>query len=316
MNVGPTPTPAVEQADLPLQAYGAIGNCRTLALISNLGSVDWLCLPHFSGSSIFAALLDRERGGNFAIRPRHIVATEQRYCDRTNVLETIFHVTTGVLRLIDFMPMVCGNRLAPQHELARIAECVAGTIELEALYRPRLDYGRAVARLVPRGTLGWVFSDRGTAVYMHSDIPFVPQADGALRATATLRAGQSVQMSMTACHNDVATIAPLGEELRQRLTATLQWWRTWVSRCNYDGRFRDAVLRSCLALKLLQYHLSGAIIAAPTTSLPERLEAVIPNGTTAIAGCGTRPWCWRSSSTAGSGGSATRSSNGCFTRLG
>jgi hypothetical protein len=156
--------PADDDAEYPpITTYAAVGDCRTVALVSRQGSVDWLCLPNISGPSVFAAMLDRRRGGRFALRPSAPFRTERRYLEGTNVLETTFITGSGRARVFDLMPIngADGNGLEPERELLRIAEGVEGEVEFEALYEARPDYGRALPRLVRRGALGWVFQHRG-----------------------------------------------------------------------------------------------------------------------------------------------------------
>jgi len=256
----------------PLHEYGIIGNCRTAALVSLDGSIDWLCLPHFSGPSVFAALVDHQRGGRFRVRPRDIVSVRHRYIENTNVLETLFECRNGQLRLTDFMTISpeaeCAAAPQPQHELVRLAECTEGAVELEAEYQPRPGDARRLPRLVRRGALGWTWAHKGTAAYLHSDMDFNPSGEGSLAASVAMRAGDSRSIVFTACENEAVVIQPLGETMRRRLQHTLSWWEAWAGRCRYEGPYRAAVVRSCLTLKLLNYCLSGAIVAAPT--LPEK----------------------------------------------
>jgi GH15 family glucan-1,4-alpha-glucosidase len=141
----------------PIGDYALIGDCRTGALVSRQGSIDWLCLPDFSSPSVFAALLDRRRGGRFAIRPMAPFRTERRYVGDTNVLETLFITARGRMRLTDFVALggVGEPGLDPEFEIGRIAEGLQGETEIEILFEPRLDYGRVDPRLVRHGSLGW-----------------------------------------------------------------------------------------------------------------------------------------------------------------
>ena len=181
-----TPDDRLEAADdgdryPPIADYAVIGDCRTLALISRQGSIDWLCLPATPSPSVFAALLDRRRGGRFAIRPTTPFRTERRYLDATNVLETSFVTAAGRIRLTDLMVLngTGPGQLQPERELLRIAEGVEGSVELEVLYDPRPNYARACARLMHRGSLGWVFEHRAQAFRLLTDIALAPAADGA-----------------------------------------------------------------------------------------------------------------------------------------
>jgi len=158
--------------------------------------------------------------------------------------------------------------LEPEHEIVRLMECTRGSVVLDALYQPRPGYGRAM-RIVRRGKLGWLCEYRGLAAYLLTDLELAPCGEAALGAATTLHAGEKRQAALTFCDNDVAVINPLGEALEHRLQETVRWWRGWCNHCSYRGPHADAVRRSALTLKLLTYSLSGAVVAAPTTSLPE-----------------------------------------------
>ena len=258
----------------PIADYAVVGDCRTLALISRQGSVDWLCLPTTSGPAVFAAMLDRRHGGRFAIRPAGAFRTERRYLDATNVLETTFVTAEGRVRVTDLMPVngMAGG-LEPERELLRIVEGVEGQVRMEVLYDPRPDYARAKARIVHRGAaLGWVFQHKGEAFRLLSGVDLHPAQDGSgLFGQCVLRPGERVRLSLTHATHDMLVIPPMGEAADRRLERTAQWWRDWSAQCSFDGRHRDMALRSALTLKLLTYGLSGAVLAAATTSLPEAI---------------------------------------------
>jgi len=260
----------------PITSYGAVGDCRTVALISRQGSVDWLCLPGISGSSVFAALLDRRCGGRFALRPTAPFRTERRYIEGTNVLETTFVTASGRVRVTDLMPLngADGGGLEAERELLRIAEGVEGEVELEALYEPRPDYARAQPRLMRRGALGWAFQHRGEVFLLGAELDLHPTADGTgLHGRTVLHQGERRRLSLSHATRDMLVIPPLGAAADRRLDMTAQWWRRWSAQCHFDHRHRPAVLRSALTLKLLAYGLSGAVVAAATTSLPEAIGA-------------------------------------------
>ncbi|MGE5523815.1 MAG: glycoside hydrolase family 15 protein [Rhodospirillaceae bacterium] len=269
---------AVQPADVPassyppLADYAAIGNCRTLALVSRSGSMDWLCMPHFSGATFFAALVDARHGGRFALTPRDIVTSVRTYVPDTNVLQTRWRCRNGELVLTDFMTVRSGDQgamLEPEHEIIRIAECVQGTVMLDAVYQPRPGYAQFIPRLYQRGKLGWMCTHCGLAANLLSDLEFVPSGEATLTATATLHAGQRRTAALSLCENDPVIIAPLGDACSALLDETARWWRGWCRLCTYAGPYAHAVRRSALTLKLLTYSLSGAVVAAPTTSLPE-----------------------------------------------
>jgi GH15 family glucan-1,4-alpha-glucosidase len=237
------------------------------------GSIDWLCLPHFSGPSVFAALLDRERGGRFAIRPEHHVRTTRRYVGATPVLETIFETSTGTVRLTDLMPLVENpDVLHPMREVLRVVEGVAGSVVLDIRFEPRPDYARARPRIRPRGALGWACTWSDELFLLHADVPLQIAPDGgAVVGRHRIEARQTISFSLFYAKADIGVIAPLGDHAHRRLRATLGWWEDWSGRCAYRGPYREAVLRSAVTLKLMTFAQSGAVVAAPTASLPEAI---------------------------------------------
>ncbi len=265
-------------ADPGIGDYAAIGNCKTLALVSSHGSIDWFCLPDFSGPSRFAALLDQERGGRFAITPRDILRIERAYLDGSNVLRTTFHCRRDVLELTDCIAVDGGDvrdqhDMAPEHEVIRIARCTAGEVEIHANYRPQPGYAKKLQRLASRGRLGWQCTLGSVNFHLLSNFAFTSTVAATLEAVEHLRSGEQREASLSASGHEIAVLAPLGAAIEQRLATTLDWWCKWSAGCSYDGPWRDAVVRSCLALKLLTYSLSGAIAGAGTTSLPESTQS-------------------------------------------
>jgi GH15 family glucan-1,4-alpha-glucosidase len=254
-----------------IEDYGLVGDCRTCALISRAGSIDWLCLPDFSSSSIFAAILDHEQGGRFSISPRGAFVATRRYLGRTPVLETIFETARGVARLTDLLPVVDGTAsLQPMREVLRIIEGVTGELDLEVCIDPRPDYGRTRPRLNHRGKLGWCYSWSNELLAVRSEFDFT-QAGNSLHATTRVRAGARIRVGLSYVRGDVGVLSLLGADADARLTRTSRWWQGWTDRSRYEGPYIDAVQRSALTLKLLTFSLSGAVIAAPTTSLPEAI---------------------------------------------
>ncbi len=259
----------------PIADYAAIGDGRTVALVSREGAIEWLCLPHFSAPSVFAAMLDRDSGGVFAISPELSHTSTRRYVDDTNVLETTYSTTTGVVRVTDFMPMPAdAHRLEPMREVLRIVEGIEGSVTLRVIVDPRPDYGRGRTR--PSDGVHWVGHGAGAMNCSLStpmrDCASSPGTNAtALDASVTISAGSKYSFSLCYTKGDIGCSAPLGAASEQRLSTTLEWWTQWAGRCSYDGPYRSVVIRSALALKLMTYSLSGGVIAAPTTSLPEAL---------------------------------------------
>ena len=259
--------------------YAIIGNCRSAALISREGSLDWLCWPRFDSPSLFAALLDKTKGGRFAVRPVGAFSSVRRYVADTNVLETTFRTSAGVVRLTDLMP-VCseedrGRELWPQHEVLRAIECQSGEVELEIVCDPRPDYARTMPRFRDRGRLGFYYEHCNTVLILRSDLPLTFSDDlASAGGRVTLKAGDRRYLSLAFSQGEPAVIPVLGAGAERKILMSIGWWKQWASRCTYRGPYREAVVRSALTLKLMAYAPSGAVIAAPTTSLPEQLGGV------------------------------------------
>jgi GH15 family glucan-1,4-alpha-glucosidase len=255
--------------------YAIIGDCRTAALVSKDGSIDWLCFPHFSGPSVFAALLDHGQGGRFRIRPEGRFRSRRRYHGATAVLETVFETPTGAARLIDAMPVVSDTgALHPLREVLRTIEGIEGAVSFEVLWSPRPNYARASPLIRSRGALGWSCAWMDELFLLRAEAPLNLSPDGkAVIGRIRVEAGQTIRFSLCYAKGDVAVIAPLGREADARLRATLAWWQSWSGQCMYDGPHRDAVIRSAVTLKLMTFALSGAVLAAPTSSLPEWIGA-------------------------------------------
>ncbi len=267
--------------------YALIGDSRTAALVSRYGSLDWLCLPRFDSPSVFGAILDDAKGGRFAVHPVAPSSSRRRYVGDTNVLETTFQTADGELRLTDFMPVATEaekrRELWPEHEVLRLLECLSGEMEVEVVCDPRPDYGRSTARFESVGALGFRMFLANGSLLLRSEFPLQLSADGTLAGRATLVAGDRRWIALGHATDEPAVLPMLGDGAAERLRQTLAWWEQWAGRCSYEGPHRAAVVRSALALKLMAYAPSGAVIAAPTTSLPESLG-------------GTRNWdyryCW------------------------
>jgi GH15 family glucan-1,4-alpha-glucosidase len=262
----------------PISDYAIIGNCRTAALIDRTGSLDWLCLPRFDSPSMFGALLDAAKGGRFRVGPVEPLRGQRRYVADTNVLETEFRTETGVLKVIDFMPVddetAKAVTLWPEHEIVRTIECVTGSVAVEVMCDPQPDYGRRTAVLKQQGALGFLYSHGRAVLAVCSELPLEPRMDGSLYGRELLRAGERRSISLTFDEGEPAVLSALGERPRAQLEAAITWWRNWAARCRYRGPYRAEVVRSALLLKLLTFAPSGAVIAAPTTSLPEKIGGV------------------------------------------
>ena len=266
-------TTSAEQNAPAISDYALIGDCRTAALVSVGGSIDWLCLPNFSSPSVFARLLDPD-GGSFSIHPSVPFTAKRRYIGDTAVLETTFETDQGSARLIDFLPAVDGiGDTRPLREILRIVEGVSGTVPFTALVDPRPDYARMATTPKRRGRLGWSYCWNNEILNVHSDLDFSSRGT-AIEAAFSVAAGRRRYVSLSYNKNQMAIMPPLGGDADDRLERTLAWWRAWSAQITYRGPYRADVVRSAVTLKLMTFILSGAIIAAPTTSLPEELGGV------------------------------------------
>ncbi|HKO57686.1 MAG TPA: glycoside hydrolase family 15 protein [Thermoanaerobaculia bacterium] len=269
---GSAPSGAYE----PIADYAAIGDTRSCALVSARGSIDWLCWPRFDSPSLFARLLDAKRGGHFAIHPEAPFRATRRYLPGTNVLETTFITDTGTATLLDLMPVMREEtkttHLSPLRELLRRVDVTEGEVPMVAEYAPRLDYARVAPRLALRGDC--VFCVDGPVVlHLRSDAPLMIDGSTAT-ARFTLRQGERKDFALAFDSHSPAVLPRMGEEASAEIGRTLAFWRKWVEQCVYEGPYRDAVIRSALLLKLMSHAPSGAIVAAPTTSLPERIGGI------------------------------------------
>jgi GH15 family glucan-1,4-alpha-glucosidase len=256
-----------------IRDYAVIGDCRAAAIISNLGSIDWLCWPRFDSPAIFSAMLDLVRGGSWSIRPASVQSVTRKYVGDSNVLQTSFRCAGGEVVLTDLMPVAAeetkARPLLPEHELIREVRCTAGEVQVDIHFEPRAGYGASACSL-RHSPLGIRAEVEGGVYYLRSSHPLAV-TDGKARACHTLRTGDVVQFSLTYGEESPVVLPPIGEWTQHRIEATVLWWQQWASRVKYDGEYGGPVLRSALALKLLTYAPSGAVVAAATTSLPERI---------------------------------------------
>ena len=253
----------------PIRDYGAIGDGRTVALVARDGAIDWLCLPDLDSSSVFAALLDSERGGRFVLEPESRYETARRYLPGTNLLETTFTTATGVVRVTDAMTLP-SHGLSPFRELARKIEGLAGSVPMYWRIEPRFAYGSAATRIDRRARLPITSAGRDAIAVCSFDAGEATTSEEAIAGRFATREGSSSLLVLSAAHQE-PLVLPARGDVEARLEVTGNAWREWSDRRKYDGPWKEAVLRSALALKLLVYAPSGAIAAAATTSLPEEI---------------------------------------------
>jgi GH15 family glucan-1,4-alpha-glucosidase len=270
----------VERIDgyAPIRGYAAIGDGRTVALVARDGAIDWLCLPDLDSPSVFAALLDSSRGGRFVLEPTLSYEATRRYVPGTNVLETTFRTAEGAVRVTDAMTLpVIG--LAPYRELVRRVEGLSGAVPIRWLVEPRFRYATAPVRLGRRGSVRVATAGRD-ALAVHSwDAGEVESSNAGIRGTFVAREETVAVVALSTAHQE-PLVFPSRYEVEERFEGTVRYWGRWSEERVYDGPWRDAVVRSALALKLLVHAPSGAIAAAATTSLPEEIG-------------GTRNWDYR-----------------------
>lgn len=254
----------------PIENYGIIGNMRTVALVGMNGSIDWYCYPHFDSPSIFGAILDDKNGGCFRISAasdggRH----KQFYWPSTNVLVTRFLLTDGIAELEDFMPVGLPSDSPEFHHIYRRIRCVRGSVRISLACRPAFDYGRQTHDTLIEAN-GAKFKTSSMTLALSTAVPIRNDGHGGVSAEFVLSEGKSqVFILRDDCNEGGVPCAPSEEVAEELLQGTVKFWQNWLSACTYHGRWRDQVQRSALALKLLTFEPTGAIVAAPTTSLPE-----------------------------------------------
>ncbi|MCH8920338.1 MAG: glycoside hydrolase family 15 protein [Chloroflexi bacterium] len=269
----------------PISDYGLISDMHSCALVSKTGSIDWCCFPRFDSAAVFSRILDWGKGGYFKVAPGGVRSVSRRYLQGTNILETTFETDTGVARLTDFMPT--HPHSAPQEsqdsgrgrQVARIMECIRGSVRFTVECCPRFDYGTIVPHAALDGPNSGFAHGGVDALSLYCSAP-LQEIEGGFQAEGLLKAGEKLYAVVTYqprfpvghrpfTSHDAAVLDHRDIERSQR--ETRRFWEEWSSLCTYDGEYRDEVLRSALTLKALTYAPSGALLAAATTSLPEAI---------------------------------------------
>ena len=259
--------------------YGLIGDMSSAALVGTDGSVDWCCLPRFDSPSVFASILDEDIGGRFRIRPSGAyTSVRQVYLQDTNILETTFTTSEGVVKITDFMPIQDNDRdgkpdtnPAVPPELHRIVTCTDGSVQMRCDYEPRHDYARAVTAIRHLRSNGGVAVETeggGQTMMLLSSVSLPTSADG-VKGEFVLSQGESAIFVLAYGNGRPASLERY--RTREKLQLTRRYWQDLVAGMNYGGLWREQVVLSFLLLHLMMYRGTGAIVAAPTTSLPETL---------------------------------------------
>ena len=258
----------------PIGDYALISDCHSAALVSQQGSIDWCCMPRFDAASVFGRLLDADRGGFCSLKPRgEDFSSARRYLGNALVLETTFRQSSGEARLLDCFTM--DDDLQRPGQLLRVVDGVRGWMKLDLHLAARLDYGEVRPWVRRRGVGVYAALGGNDALLISCDADLEMADDHDLVTSFAVRAGQRVRLSIVYHHperlerGDVT--ADDATELDRRLEATTGWWRRWAERIRFGGPDAPAARRSAIVLKGLQHADTGAIVAAPTTSLPESL---------------------------------------------
>ena len=254
---------------VPIEDYGIIGNAHTAALVSRGGSIDWLCLPRFDAESVFGALLGKPEHGRWLIAPQDALARcSRRYRGETVILETLLETAEGCVTVIDFMPLVDGDE---QVDVIRLVRGDRGCVRMRTEIILRFDYGRAIPWV--RQHLGGPGAMAGPhAIQFTTPVTLRGTPELTTVGEFTVSAGETVPFTMSwypSHHKGFRWRDPY-----DALLATENWWHDWSSHCALQGTWRDAIVRSLITLKMLTYEPTGGIVAAATTSLPERIGGV------------------------------------------
>ena len=261
--------PGTASRYLPIADHGLIGDLHSVALVGTNGTIDWYCSSGFDCPSVFASILDADRGGSFELAADAPAETKQFYFPDTNVLVTRFFTEEGVGEVQDFMPITGDAGEVSRHRLIRRVLCVRGSVPFRARVAPRFDYARQ-PHTARRQADQIVFESADLALALTATVTV---EHGAQDATASFKLleGESAVFALDQVGGDIMPRSCARTEAEEQFNATVAFWRRWLSASRYRGRWRETVHRSALTLKLLTYAPSGTIVAAPTTSLPEQI---------------------------------------------
>ncbi|MGH2718535.1 MAG: glycoside hydrolase family 15 protein, partial [Actinomycetota bacterium] len=255
--------------------YAVISDCHTAALVSGPASVDWCCLPRYDAGAVFGRLLDWEGGGHWSIGAAGDARTTRDYLEGTLVLATTFSAPGGECRLLDCFTMRPGGREHPHRQLLRVVEGVRGRIDMTTRISPRFDYAELKPWMRNHGSNVFTAVGGDAALLIGGDAPLALDGAHDLAGTFSVEAGERVRLSLVYLRPDEIDPdppeVPENEELDRRLNETVKWWRAWSGRLSMPEPYRPEVVRSAVVLKALVYAPTGAVVAAPTTSLPEAI---------------------------------------------
>jgi GH15 family glucan-1,4-alpha-glucosidase len=252
----------------PIESYAAISDQRTVALVCADGAIDWLCAPRFDHPPMASRLLAGGDGGVFELHPVEPFESERRYVEDTNVLETTWKTASGTVRITD--ALVVTERIQRFSQLLRRVECTSGSVALTWRVRPRFGWGLRPPRHAAHEA-GHMLADGDLELLVQSfDLGEAEYTAGEVRASVTLEDGDTGLLSVLFAHS-FPLLASKRDECERRLDETLHFWRGWLAPLAYDGHWKEAVRRSALAVGSCVHDETGAMVAAPTTSLPERL---------------------------------------------
>ena len=252
-----------------IENYGIIGNLETCAVIGNDGSVDWMCFPYLESPSIFAAILDNERGGHFAIQPVSKFSSFQAYIKETNILQTIFNTPFGMVTITDFMPVNLYDGTKQHRTLYRKVKCTEGHIRLELSFKPRFNYARDIPdfEFIDEG-ISCSFGDEN--LFLNTTVPLKIE-DGKVTSQFNMRKNREIWFVLQ--YNQQDPYPHDHKEFNKKLNTLQEYWQNWTYKCHQicvlEDIWHDIIARSGLVLKLLANPGSGAIAAAATTSIPE-----------------------------------------------
>ena len=257
----------------PIGNYGIIGDMRSCALVGMDGSIDWMCLPRFDSPTVFARLLDDAKGGHFSITPVESGYTSrQYYWPDTNVLVTRMLGDTGSIELIDFMPVPQAGGDEGSRQVVRRVRCVRGGMCVRLECRPAFDYARGTheVELVDGGA---AFRAENTTLALSCSASIQTGPGDSVVAELDMSEGEELDVVLREAEpGDAGCIACIeSDEAEHLFRRNVDFWRSWIGQCTYNGRWGEMVRRSALALKLMTYEPTGAIVASPTTSLPETI---------------------------------------------